>query len=239
MFNETISDVTEAIHNVNPFPSLDDKITLTPKTVARPKKAYIFDLDATVIDSNHRVQPCMLPNGDLDLDKYIAEACTHDKIMGDTLLPLAHYMKALLKRGEKVIILTARHCGNSDYYFLRKNGLRTAVHLSRDQCARVFGDVKGHQVYHLGDAEYKRHYLHHLFRTMPDYDFCFFDDHNGVLSMAQENGVKAIDAKIMNDVLELQLADMYEQGYTDAESVTESLISDLLHSAFNSDFELA
>lgn len=195
---------------------------------AKKRKAYIFDLDHTTIDSSHRVNPCLDEAGNLDLEKYIAEACTEEKIMEDGLLPLAKYMQALIKAGEKVIVITARHCSNADYVFLRKNGLRPTIHLSRDQLPRIFGSEAANKIYYLGDAAYKRHYIDYLFQCMPNYEFVFFDDHDGVLEMAVDKGVKAVDAKIMNELLELQLADMYEQGYQDAETDTTALIEALL-----------
>ena len=72
------------------------------------KPFHIFDLDGTVIDSFKRIAPCMLPNGDLDLDRYRREACTHDKIQGDQLLPLYQQMRQLLNTGADVAICTAR-----------------------------------------------------------------------------------------------------------------------------------
>lgn len=195
---------------------------------ARKRKAYIFDLDHTTIDSSHRVNPCLDEAGNLNLDKYIAEACTEEKIMRDGLLPLANYMQALIKAGEKVIVLTARHCSNADYVFLRKHGLRPTIHLSRDQLPRIFGEVAAHKIYYLGDAAYKRHYVDYLFQSMPDYDFVFFDDHDGVLEMATDKGIKAVDAKLMNELLAMQLVDMYEQGYQDAETDTTAFIESLI-----------
>jgi len=189
------------------------------------KKAYIFDLDRTVVDSDHRVKPCMKENGDLDLDKYIKEACTEEKVMKDTLLPLANYMKQLIEAGEKVIILTARWCLAHDYVYLRKNGLRPCLHLSRDQLERVFGE-DAERIRVLGDAAYKKVWLEHLFQTLPEYDFCFFDDHDGVLEMAEKLGVKSVDAKIMNQLLQDQFVEMYMQGVEDTESMYEALIEE-------------
>lgn len=191
------------------------------------KLAYIFDLDNTTINSDHRVQPCMLPNGDLDLQKYIAEACTDEKIHADSLLPLASYMQQLIAAGETVVILTARHCNNADYIFIRRNQLRPTIHLSRDRCADIFGADVGKQVYRLGDAEYKRQYLLHLFQTLPNHDFIFFDDHDGVLAMAADYpNVRQHDAKIINKIMEQQFGEAYRQGEEDCISMYESLIED-------------
>lgn len=190
------------------------------------KKAYVFDLDGTTIDSFHRVKPCLNDNGDLDLAKYVSEACTEEKIFNDTLLPLAAYMQQLIAAGEKVIILTARDCNNADYVFIRKNGLRPCIHLSRDRLDSVFGKEQGKELYKLGDAAYKKVWFEHLFQTLPDYDFEFFDDHDGILEMANKLGIKSVDAKIMNSLLEQQYADMYQQGCDDSESLYEALIDE-------------
>lgn len=191
------------------------------------KKAYVFDLDHTTIDSRHRVNPCILPNGDLDLAKYVAEACTDEKIHNDSLLPLAAYMQQLIEAGEKVIILTARDCSNADYVYLRKNGLKPCIHLSRDQLSRVFDKEVAKRAYYLGDAEYKKFWFEHLFDTLPNYDFQFFDDHDGVLAMADSlAGVTPVDAKLLNEILTYQWADMYRQGEQDAREELEAVIEE-------------
>lgn len=191
------------------------------------RTAYVFDLDETAIDSGHRVKPCYLPNGDLDLQKYIAEACTEEKIMSDTLLPLASYMQKLIQAGELVIVCTARYCNATDYYFLRTNKLRPAIMCSRDRLASVFGEGEGARISALGDAAYKKVWFDHLMQTLPDTDFVFFDDHDGVLEMAKGlDRVSAMDAKVINQLLELHLVDMYEQGEADTVSLFESLIRD-------------
>ncbi|AJF40769.1 deoxynucleoside-5'-monophosphatase [Vibrio phage phi 3] len=194
----------------------------------KKKIVYMFDLDQTVINSDHRVDPCKRPNGDLDLAKYVAEACTHEKIMGDSLLPLAEYMRKLIAEGETVITVTARHCGESDYYYLRKNGLRANIHLSRDRLCDVFGIEQGQKLYGLGDAEYKRAWFEHVFKSFPNAEYHLFDDHNGVLREAANMGITVIDAKILNQVLEMQLSDMYRQGEEDTVQLYESLIEDAL-----------
>lgn len=197
------------------------------KLATQIRKAYVFDLDHTVIDSTHRVNPCLRPNGDLDLAKYVAEACTDEKIANDTLLPLAAYMQQLIEQGEKVIILTARDCNNADYVFLRKNGLKPCIHLSRDQLSRVFAADIAERAYYLGDAEYKKFWFEHLFETLPNYEFKFFDDHDGVLAMADKlAGVSPTDAKLLNDILSHQWADMYRQGEQAARDELEDYIAE-------------
>ena len=123
------------------------------------KKVYIFDLDKTVINSDHRTP--YLANGDLDLGAYRAKQ-THSNIMRDQLLPLALYMQALIADGEKVVIVTARRMIKSDYIFLRKNGLKAAYICSRDQLFKRFDNDTAKMIYNLGDANYKWHWFNHL-----------------------------------------------------------------------------
>jgi hypothetical protein len=60
---------------------------------------FIFDLDHTVIDSSHR----QLTNADGSLDlAHWRENCTHEKIMADTLLPLARTMREALEHGSRL-----------------------------------------------------------------------------------------------------------------------------------------
>lgn len=192
------------------------------------KRAYLFDLDGTTIDSFHRVKPCLDSQGNLMLDKYIKEACTPQKVAGDTLLPLASYMQQLIKQGELVIILTARYMQAHDYVYLRKNGLRTPIICSRDQLARVFGEGNAARISAMSDAPYKREWFLHLFSSLPHIDdWQFFDDHNGILEMASElQGVTAVDAKLLNDLLTMQWADVYRQGEQDAAERISELIDE-------------
>ena len=69
------------------------------------KKIAVFDLDGTVIDSEHRT-----PNkadGTLDLDGYF-QLRTRENIFKDTLLPLAEIMKEMYDSGDyHIVICTA------------------------------------------------------------------------------------------------------------------------------------
>lgn len=189
------------------------------------RNIYLFDLDGTVIDSFHRVKPCLRPNGDLDLQMYINEACTHEKIMNDTLLPLADYMKALIAAGETVCIVTARFMGNSDYYYLRKQGLSKGVTIcSRDRLARTFGKEEGKRISALSDGEYKRHWFNHLWHKFGMATYTMYDDHNGVLEVAAEMGFRAVNATMLNEIA----AQNYRAGFEQGEQETAENIADIL-----------
>lgn len=161
---------------------------------------HLFDLDGTVIDSFQRIAPCIKANGDLDLDLYRATACTHDAIQTDRLLPLYSKMIGLINSGATVGICTARLMSNSDYYFLRKIGLkRVGFIASRDRLAKYFGG-EAHRIYGMNDAEYKAQWLDLLSGIYRGRDFIVYDDHDGVLAMAARKGVRTVDAKQYNDL---------------------------------------
>ena len=100
----------------------------------------IFDLDSTVIDSSHR--QLTKADGSLDLNAW-RENCTQEKIMGDSLLPLAAGMRDFISRGWHVIICTARIMGEHDYQFLKEHGLYVGDILSRpNNCNMADADLK-------------------------------------------------------------------------------------------------
>ena len=69
---------------------------------------YIFDLDGTVIDSSHRQNT--LPDGSLDLAHWV-ENNTPEKILSDSLLPLAEKMRSVRSATDTVAVITARVIG--------------------------------------------------------------------------------------------------------------------------------
>ena len=188
------------------------------------QKLHVFDLDGTTIDSFHRVEPCIKSDGDLDLQVYRDQACSHDKVQADTLLPLAKYMQDLIKKGEKVAICTARKMSKTDYVYLRKAGLRVNTICSRDQLFKHFDPVLAKSIYHMKDADYKRFWLQRLQILFPLHSLVIYDDHEGVLQMAKEIGVLAFDAKEVNQILDAG----FKIGYETASDDYESEIDDLL-----------
>lgn len=164
---------------------------------------HLFDLDGTVIDSFHRIKPCLKDNGDLDLDKYKREACQHDLIMQDELLPLVDSMRALIAAGEAVGILTARRMSKSDYVFLRQHGIKTAFIASRDRIHKYFPADMVKAICSSGDAAYKSSWLHMLKATRPELALHLYDDHDGVLEAAKALGVTCFDSKTINEQLDL------------------------------------
>lgn len=91
---------------------------------------FIYDLDHTLVDSSHR--QLTDASGALDLDHW-REHCTRDKIMQDSLLPLAEHAKRNIWRHCEVIACTARVMSRHDYEFLDTHGLRFDRILSRPE----------------------------------------------------------------------------------------------------------
>ena len=96
----------------------------------------IFDLDGTIIDSDHR--KLTRADGSLDLDHW-RENCTREKIFADTLLPLANHWRAVQDiRDNFIIVCTARVIGEADIDFLQSHGLKWEFMISRTE-----GDSRG------------------------------------------------------------------------------------------------
>lgn len=190
------------------------------------KRVNVWDLDGTVINSHHRVQPCLKENGDLDLNKYRIEACTHAAIMADTFLPLLTLMEKSMSDPDIVnYIVTARCLSKSDYYYLRKHGLRGRDNrnvqvFDRSSLGRHF-PLNAHSLYFSGDAVYKQSYLTLIKERHGDAIYTMYDDHDGVLDMSMRLGYRAVDAKVMNDYMTI--------GYQIAgeEFINESQVDDM------------
>lgn len=145
----------------------------------------IFDLDHTVIDSSHR--QVTKPDGSLDLDHWI-ENCTRERILEDSLLPLADEMRARFKAGHRIVICTARVMSPYDYEFLQRNNLPFDFVRSRGA-----NDARP-------DAILKRDHIQrlaiHLNARLRDMEM--FDDNQSVIAMVRAMGVTCYDAKEEN-----------------------------------------
>lgn len=186
-------------------------------------RVNIWDLDGTVINSAHRTLKHIDNNGDLDLIGYMRDAHQHKNVMADTVLPLVEIMKDSIKRGEKNYIVTARLCGNSDFYFLRKHGLRgrgkNNVQLfHRGSIARYAEADIVKEIYSAKDALYKNFYLRLIMARHPASTFTVYDDHQGVLDTAASLGMRAVDANVINDILSVGvklIGDSYLDDFDD------------------------
>ena len=164
-------------------------LTFTLQRYGQMNRYKIWDLDGTVIDSSHRYST--LPNGDIDLPKWIADN-TRANIEQDKLLPLARLMRSNYRQGDIVIICTARVLGVWDHVFLADHGIKAQFILSR-----ALGDNRG-------DAEMKRQKLLALFADLKipfarwTRNATFYDDNQGVLDMAEKLGIRTRNAVKLN-----------------------------------------
>lgn len=189
---------------------------------------HVFDLDGTTIDSAHRVQPCLTTTGDLDLQLYHDQACSHDQVKQDTLLPLARYMQDLMQAGKPVVICTARKMSKTDYVFLRQNKMKPNFICSRDQLFKRFNSDHARQIYNMHDADYKRHWLHYLQGMYPLHNMIIYDDHAGVLEMAQQLGITALDAKALNGISNASYKDGFVDAWDAFEAEAEEIIQEVI-----------
>lgn len=141
-------------------------------------KTIIFDLDMTVINSDHRKvsKPC----GSIDLEKWF-ENCTREKIFQDSLMPLADVMRNAYRHCQ-VVICTARTMGLHDFDFLRHHGLHHDHILYREH-----GDMTP-------DGELK---AQQLSQFMQDYDVSpsdciFWEDNLSVHKAVTPLGIECI-----------------------------------------------
>ena len=158
---------------------------------------YIFDLDATVIDSSHRQNT--KPDGSLDLDKW-RENSTPEMIERDSLLPLAKMMRAIYRKrrsGHKVAVCTARVMSKADWEYLQNRSLKFDYAM-----ARAEGDDRP-------DAQLKFDKITNLLvglkmpRKRWPISVTILDDNKSVLKMAKnELGIIAVDAVKFNRELQ-------------------------------------
>ena len=94
------------------------------------KNVIIFDLDGTVIDSDHRTPN--KPDGTLDLQGYFSKR-SRENIFKDTLLPLASEMRRLYAEGNYIIVSTSRNVDKDDFDFMKVHGLKFHQFFSREK----------------------------------------------------------------------------------------------------------
>lgn len=153
----------------------------------------IFDLDGTVIDSDHRAlnKPC----GSIDLAHWRAN-CTPEKIANDTLLPLARSMRKLYDAGHTIIVCTSRIMSGADFDFLRNNNLPFHVALHRDECdERPCGEMKV--------AYLQEYLLAHTGKGIRENNCIMFEDNLGVINAMMKEDVLCFDAKRANAKLKV------------------------------------
>ena len=153
---------------------------------------YIFDLDGTVIDSSHRQNT--RPDGSLDLAHWI-ENNTPEKILSDSLLPLAEKMREVNRKIDTVAVITARVIQDADLAFLKRNGLEFDYLYSRAQGNTSPDDIlKQRAIFRLAAKMNKS-------IAWMRKNAIFFDDNLEVLGMMESMGIKTINATLANERL--------------------------------------
>jgi phosphoglycolate phosphatase-like HAD superfamily hydrolase len=154
------------------------------KEIKMQKPIYIFDLDGTVVDSSHRFTGTA--EGKVDLAKWIEDS-TRENIFKDSLLPLAKFMKALMKANQNVWICTARNMSKDDFDFLAENGIKAKTILCRKD-----GD-------HRADAEMKTAKLKRLFnlKQFKNAEKIMFDDNKTIQQEMPKIGIRCLDENAM------------------------------------------
>lgn len=149
----------------------------------------IFDLDGTVICSAHRQNT--LPDGSLDLEHWL-ENNTHEKIMGDRLLPLARIMKNMKAAGHKIIVCTARSPHSANHEFLATHGLDHDVYLSRGE-----NDTRSDVI--LKVELLSSYFESEGFASIAEAKAIMFEDNLKVIDALIPQGIKMYDATIANE----------------------------------------
>lgn len=153
------------------------------------ESVFIFDLDGTLIDSEHRTPRD--ENGKLILSEWLALA-TWENISKDTLLPLSKMFRALKRENARVMFCTARTLTDADRRFLNENALGCEFILSRPK-----GDNRP-------DGQMKREMLQDFFLTRwHNHQKLMWDDNPEVRKEVEKIGVVAIDAIDANNYMEV------------------------------------
>jgi hypothetical protein len=143
------------------------------------KKLFIFDLDGTVIDSDHRTP--RLPDGSVDVHAFLALK-TRKTVFRDTLLPLARTMRLANRDPDTTVaVCTSRTMHDMDLHYLKFHRLDHDIMLHR---------IKGD--FDTPDAALKTGLIKPLldkFRSV-----VMFDDNLSVIEAIRALGVRVINS---------------------------------------------
>jgi len=155
------------------------------------KNIVIFDLDATVVNSDHRTPN--FPDGTLNLELYL-ENKTRENTLKDTLLPLANFWKSLDTKTSYIVVCTARSWADFDQEFLDIHGLSAhkILHRAADGSEN-----------HVKCAKLKIKWLNRVlnlkqFAKLPA---IMFDDTASVISEMRKNGLTCLNSFKVNQKL--------------------------------------
>ena len=155
------------------------------------KNIIIFDLDATVVNSDHRTPN--FPDGTLNLELYL-EKKTRENTLKDTLLPLADFWKSLCTKENYIVVCTARSWADFDQEFLDIHGLfaHKVLHRAADGSENTQKDAK------LKNKWLRRVLNLKQFAKLPA---IMFDDAAPVISEMRRNGLTCLNAVKVNQKL--------------------------------------
>lgn len=162
-------------------------------------KLLVIDLDQTIIDSSIRENYCYI-SGELDLPKYrLVKTCPNAGIINDQLTPFGEWLKnnyySLIEDGYVIIFLTARLCDGLDRKSFKTLGLDSML---LDHCLLVergIAALYGGNEHEECTAKYKKPILWRFAYCYETCDITVIDDCIKVLTMAKEQGFKAICAR--------------------------------------------
>ena len=146
----------------------------------------IYDLDNTIIDSEHR----QLSNADgsINLEHWFKN-CTEEKIEKDTLLPLYNKLVKQYKEGNTIILCTARNMGKYDYEYLYENNIWHDKIISRpNDCTTKDYILKAQQLKYLFN-------LKQYTKIQKE----FYDDNTDNLKALSDLGARVFNAIELNE----------------------------------------
>lgn len=176
-------------------------------------KLLVIDLDQTVIDSSIRENACY-HNGDLDLSKYRqVKSCPSNGIGNDQLTPFGEWLKmnyySLLETDYIIIFLTARLCDGQDLKSFKQLGIDRML---LDHCLLVergISSLYGGNEREECSAKYKKPIIWRFVNANCTYDVTVVDDCQKVLTMAREQGFKAICARELYHYTDNEFANLF------------------------------
>lgn len=149
----------------------------------KPRKLLIYDLDGTVINSDHRYST--LENGDIDLP-FWRENSTPENIANDTILPLSSLMAYHYSiKGNMVAVCTARVLSPYDWKYLKDHSDKIPFHYAMHRpegCTTADAVLKKQQILKLCNELELSPFM---IRTRVE----IFDDNPTVLRMADQLGI--------------------------------------------------
>lgn len=154
------------------------------QTLIMSRKVVAFDLDNTLIDSNHRVR--IDENGVFDLD-YWRKHSTWEYISKDTLLPCYFEYLTYKQLGCRIIAVTARQLNEYDFKYFKKYNLIFDEIIQRGNSLEL-------------DEELKNRKLNDFFDEMNGkyFPYIAFDDKEENLKVFEKHGFKAFNANVVN-----------------------------------------